>query len=317
MHPQNPAAPTIPHHTTTFTSQHHPTWPYAGLPAGPQWAHATCRCGWTDYAESRHNARVLARHHRRLADRTRVFHPGWASRTGPREHNADAIGMYVSITGHEQAWAVADGIGDDTLAARAARYAAITGTSVAARHGSAAGLLAATDIVRGLDGPDTVMVLATPWPDTDGGGWDIVWTGDCRAYDYDPATGLLRLLTADHTRGEQIRTTFAERYRTEPAELEELAAAHDHVVYSSVGTATASTLGQTTMIGPRRRLLLTSDGIHQAVPHRSIATIARIFTDPEVCARKLTLAARYFGGRDNTTALVIDPQPAVAGRQFP
>ncbi|HEV7976566.1 hypothetical protein [Amycolatopsis sp.] len=59
-----------------------------------------------------------------------------------------------------------------------------------------------------------------------------------------------------------------------------------------------------------RRLLLTSDGIHQAIPRRSIARAARVFTDAEFCARNLTLAARYFGGRDNPTALVVDPQLA-------
>ena len=99
MHPHLPAARAQMHRTTTFATAHHPLWPHAQLPDGPRWAQAICRCGcgWSECAESRHDARVLARHHRRVADPLHHHLPGWASRIGPRACNADAVGLHVAI----------------------------------------------------------------------------------------------------------------------------------------------------------------------------------------------------------------------------
>src|SRR6266540_4303239 len=134
MHPHLPPVRARLHRTTTFTTAHHPVWPHAQLPDGPSWAQAMCRCGWTECAESRHDARVLARHHRRVAD-LQVYLPGWASRIGPRACNADAAGLHVSMTGHQAAWALADGIGDDDAPAHVAGTAATVGSYAAARRG--------------------------------------------------------------------------------------------------------------------------------------------------------------------------------------
>ncbi|UJW32527.1 hypothetical protein L3Q67_01690 [Saccharothrix sp. AJ9571] len=306
MHPHLPPAAQQFHRTTTFAASHHPVWPHVQLPPGPDWAHAVCRCGWAECAESRHDARVLARHHRRFAPRHMMFHPGWACRIGERDHQADATGVHVSITGQHHGWALADGIGDHVNAAHAAAHAAAKASYVAAEHGAVAGLLAAAETLPG-GAEDTVMVVVTPLPSHEGGGWDIAWVGSCRAYEYRADTEVLTQLTEDHTRGQELRTALAHSSSFSPGELEKLAAANDRIVTSSVATATPSTLGHTTTRGRRHRLLLTSDGIHNTVPHRSLARAAATFTDPATRARKLTLAARYFGGTDNATALVIDP----------
>ncbi|WP_158889038.1 PP2C family protein-serine/threonine phosphatase [Amycolatopsis anabasis] len=234
-------------------------------------------------------------------------------RIGDRSYQADATGIHVSITGGQQAWAVADGIGDGPLPAYAAGSAASVASYVAAERGSVAGLLAATDALSGLAYEDTVLVVATPLPDDKGGGWDVAWVGDCRAYEYRPEHDLLAQLTLDHTRGQDLRRSLASRYEGRLDELEKLAGPHDRVVMSSVGSATESTIGHVATFGPRRRLLLTSDGVHKAVPRRSIARAARLFGDPRTCAHKLTVAAQYFGGTDNAAAMVIDPLPGHDG----
>ncbi|GLY42996.1 hypothetical protein Amsp01_090190 [Amycolatopsis sp. NBRC 101858] len=310
MHPHLPPVFDHIHRTSTHASAHHPVWPHAPLPSGPCWTHATCRCGWAEIAESHSDARVLARHHRRYAADHPAYLPGAALRIGGRAHQADATGTHVSTTGARHGWAVADGIGDSALAAHAAGSAAATAAYVAADRGAVAGLLAATGTLAAVHAGDTVMVVAAPLPHEQGGGWDIAWVGDCRAYEYDPDTDVLTQLTVDHTEGQELRESLVERYRDRPQELEELAARRDNVVTSSVATADDHSFGRVTTTGPRRRLLLTSDGVHKPVPHASLVRAVRTFSDPGSCANRVTLAARYFGGTDNAAAMVIDPVPA-------
>ncbi len=310
MHPHLPPALHHIHHTCTYPAQHHPVWPHSQLPPGPSWTHAVCRCGWAEIAESHRDARALARHHRRNAADHPAYLPGAATRIGGRLHQADATGQHVTITGTHYSWALADGIGDSALAAHAAGSAAATAAYLATDRGARAGLFAATATLAAVHGGDTVMVVATPLSPERGDGWDIAWVGDCRAYEYNPATDTLTQLTTDHTQGQHLRDSLAERYRDRPADLEKLASAQDNVVTSSVATADDDTIGHVTTTGPRRRLLLTSDGVHKPVPHASLTRAVRTFSDPGACARRLTLAARFFRGTDNAAAMVIDPVPA-------
>jgi hypothetical protein len=310
MHPHLPPVFDNIHRTSTYAAGHHPVWPHAPLPPGPCWTRVTCRCGWAEIAESHSDARALARHHRRYAAEHPAYLPGSALRIGDRAHQADATGTHVSTTGTRHGWALADGIGDYPPAAHAAGSAAATAAYVAADRGAVAGLLAATGTLSAVLAGDTVMVVAAPLPPERGDGWDIAWVGDCRAYEYDPDADVLTQLTVDHTQGQELRDSLAEHYRDRPQELEELAAGQDNVVTSSVATADRDSLGHVTTTGPRRRLLLTSDGVHKPVLHVSLVRAVRMFGDPAACANRLTLAARYFGGTDNTAAMVIDPVPA-------
>ncbi|MFJ7219427.1 PP2C family protein-serine/threonine phosphatase [Amycolatopsis sp. NPDC098790] len=310
MYPHLPPVFNHIHRTSTYAAGHHLIWPHALLPPGPCWTHATCRCGWAEIAESHRDARALVRDHRRDAADHSAYLPGSALRIGDRTHQADATGTHVSRAGARHGWAVADGIGDYPLAAHAAGSAAATAAYAAADRGAVAGLLAATATLATVHGGDTVMVVAAPLPPEPRDGWDIAWVGDCRAYEYDPLADVLTQLTLDHTDGPELRDSLAEHYRDRPDELEELAARHDNVVTSSVATADHGSLGHVTTTGPRRRLLLTSDGVHKPVPHASLTRACRTFSDPAACANRLTLAARYFGGTDNAAAMVIDPIPA-------
>lgn len=310
MHPHLPLVSDDIHRTSTYAAGHHPIWPHAPLPPGPCWTHATCRCGWAEIAESHSDARALARHHRRYAAEHPTYLPGSALRIGGRSHQADATGTHVSTTGSRHGWAVADGIGDSPVAAHAAGSAAATAAYVAADRGAVAGLLAATGTLAAVHNGDTVMVVAAPLPPDRGGGWDIAWVGHCRAYDYDPDTDVLTQLTVDHTEGQQLRDSLAGYYRDRPQDLEDLAARRDNVVTTSVATADHDCLGHVTTTGPRRRLLLTSNGVHTPVPHTSLLRACRTFRGPGGCANRMTVAAQYFGGTDNAAAMVIDPVPA-------
>ncbi len=296
--------------TSTSASARHPVWPHAPLPPGPAWTHASCRCGWAEIAESHSDARVLARHHRRYAADHASYLPGAARRIGGRTHQTDATGTHVSIAGARHGWALASGMGDHPLATHAAGSAAAIAAYVAADRGAVAGLLAATATLAAVHDGDTVMVAAAPLPPARGTGWDIAWVGNCRAYEYDAGTDVLTQLTIDHTHGQYLRDRLAEFYRNRPRELEAAAAAQDNIITRTVATTTPETLGHITTTGPRRRLLLTSDGVHLPVPHTSLVRAVRSCSDPAACANRLTLAARYFGGTDNAAALVIDPVPA-------
>ncbi|WP_215543333.1 PP2C family protein-serine/threonine phosphatase [Amycolatopsis sp. CA-230715] len=236
---------------------------------------AECRCGWAECAESPHDARVLARHHRQFSGARNSFHPAHATRIGGRLHQADAIGVHVSITGQHQVWAVADGIGDQPQSAHAAGSAATIASYVAADRGAVAGLLAATHALSQLPRADTVLVVAAPLPPEQGSGWDIAWVGDCRAYEVRPDLDVCAQLTLDHTHGQQLRTALADRYRDRRHDLEALARASDHIVTTSVASATPETVGRTRIHGPRRRLILTSDGLHKHMPARALARATR------------------------------------------
>jgi protein phosphatase len=151
------------------------------------------------------------------------------------------------------------------------------------------------------------MAVATPRADDCGGGWDIVWCGDVRAYVRSPDGQLLQW-TVDHTDGQVLReraTTDTER---------ELASQFDHVVTTHLATVTRTSLGSVNVPGPHDhgghgRLLLTTDGVHKALPPSSIARAASLFRDPQVCAQRLVTAAIRAGSRDNATALVADRVP--------
>jgi hypothetical protein len=117
-----------------------------------------------------------------------------------------------------------------------------------------------------VDALERGLLVREVRPPERGDGWDIAWVGSRRAYEYDPGTGILTQLTADHTYGQQLRDSLAERYRDRPQDLEDLAAGQDHVVAGSVATADDDTIGHVTTTGPRRRLLPTSDGVRKPVP---------------------------------------------------
>ncbi|ADJ48487.1 serine/threonine protein phosphatase [Amycolatopsis mediterranei S699] len=222
---------------------------------------------------------------------TRPGYPRWhtASAQGPRSLNADAVGAYAAAGGPGIAFALADGVGDDPTAARAARTAAAAAARTPVHKGPVEAVLAAQRAVREQTLGDAVLVVAMP---AEHGGYRIAWVGDARAYAWDGTT--LSPLTTDHTLAEFFRA----RHQPVTPRME-------HVVTTSVRTAEAHEIGtaETTSAG----LLLTSDGIHKPLTGSGIRAV---LAQPGTGAAELVEAALARGGSDNATALYVEPLEA-------
>ncbi|MEU4095956.1 protein phosphatase 2C domain-containing protein [Streptomyces sp. NPDC026673] len=228
--------------------------------------------------------------------------PRWIASTrtdqGPRLFMADAAADFAHL-----AWAVADGIGDDwepadaaALAAGAAPYAALSG-------GAACGIAAARAALqdyydgcpRGQEG-DCVMVCAVPMSQRHGGGFDVAWVGDCRAYVVQD--GAARQVTQDRTQGERMRQ-YADPYWAT------IASSHDHIVTTSV--LRDEPIDSVRITGPVQRLMLCTDGITKVVPAANIARILTVDIRPRHVTRALVDAARSRRrGTDNIAVTVIE-----------
>ncbi|WP_020666336.1 PP2C family protein-serine/threonine phosphatase [Amycolatopsis nigrescens] len=220
--------------------------------------------------------------------------PRWhtASAQGPRAVNADAVGAFADPATHRVVFALADGVGDDAGAARAARVAASAAARTPAEAGPVAAVLAARRAVLADPGAsDCVLVVAMPFGNTGGSGYRIAWVGDARAYrwdDRDPAPP--RQLTTDHTLAQYFRA----RHQATTPRME-------HMVLTSVRTAGDREIGTTELRGDAG-LLLTSDGVHKTL---APAAIGEILTQPGRAAAALVETAITLGGTDNATAIVV------------
>jgi protein phosphatase len=217
----------------------------------------------------------------------------WASRQGPRRHQADAAAVYRSATGRRAA-AVADGVGDSAGAGFAARLVADHAVRVAALEGRPdVALLAAHDLLtsaRDLVPGDAAAVVALG-PGGDDPRWRLAWVGDCRALSWDGRA--LRTLTADHTVAAALR---ARGLHVHPR----LA----HVLTVSARTVRPGEVGVAVVDDPGT-LLLISDGVHRSVAAPALAAaLAGGGSDAERAERIVALADAA-GATDNATALVV------------
>ncbi|MEU2462111.1 protein phosphatase 2C domain-containing protein [Streptomyces sp. NPDC012473] len=235
----------------------------------------------------------------------------WTSATvtdqGPRRVMADAAAMCRNQANQHRhtAWSVADGIGDDYEPAHAAQTAAEIAAHAAAAGGALHGIATARRELqyeyegapRGQEG-DCVMVTAVPFPEDAGGGFDIAWVGDCRAYSV--RHGALYQETEDHTQGAAMRQSAHEWSR-------EIASGYDHVVTRSV--LRDSEIASVRITGPVERLLLCTDGASKVLPAEVIAEILTGTNSPPQAARALVAAARARpGARDNIAVTVLMPR---------
>jgi serine/threonine protein phosphatase PrpC len=221
--------------------------------------------------------------------------PTWhtASAQGPRTINADAVGAYADKLTNNVVFALADGVGDDRAAARAARIAASAAVRSPADEGPVAALLAAQKAVRGdTEAGDCVLVVALPFTDVAGSGYRIGWVGDVRAYAWSGDS--LRQLTKDHTLAQYFRD------RDQP-----VVPRMEHLVTTSVRTAGTNEFGTTEVRTPAG-LLLTSDGVHKILGDAAMAEILR---RPRNSAAALVDAAVAAGGSDNATAIMLECAP--------
>ncbi|MEC3982246.1 PP2C family protein-serine/threonine phosphatase [Amycolatopsis sp. H20-H5] len=218
-------------------------------------------------------------------------YPSWhtASAQGPRTSNADAVGAFAAAAGPGIVFALADGVGDDPGAAKAARTAASVAVRTPVAEGPVAAVLAAQRAVRELGGTgDSVLVVAMPTA----GGYRVAWVGDARAYAWDGF--VLRQVTTDHTLAEYFR-----------AQDQPTAPHMEHIVTTSVRTAHENEIGTAEVAGGG--LLLTSDGVHKAL---TVAMMAAILAEPGKAAAALTETAIAVGGTDNATAIFVEPPPS-------
>lgn len=199
-----------------------------------------------------------------------------ASHQGSREVNADAAAAANGVV------ALADGVGDNSTAARAALLAATTAAGVPALAGPEAALSAAHEA---LTAGDCVMVVAQPF----GGGYRVGWVGDARAYAWDGRE--LRQLTRDHT--------LAQYFRDHGSAV---APRMEHVVTASVHTASPSAKRYGVTESDAANLVLTTDGVHRTLTHEAMTTILRHSSNP---AEALVQAAHRAGAKDNATAVVL------------
>ncbi|NNH69573.1 serine/threonine protein phosphatase [Nocardia uniformis] len=226
-----------------------------------------------------------------------------ASRVGRRKVNADAVAMITDTRRGRTAFVVADGVGDQSAAARAARIVARTAARVAVVHGAREGILAAQrELLRELpdSAADSVLVVAVlPAGGQDDGPCDIAWVGDCRAYRWNGR--VLHQITTDHTVAEYFR---ARGHNPLPG--------MGHLVTSSARTARSSDIGQTATGSSTGRFLLCTDGVGKRLEMADIKAILAEGMPTGSTVDALIEAALNTGGTDNATALVIDAIPAHA-----
>ena len=215
-----------------------------------------------------------------------------AGARGPRLINADAVAAYRRPGTSGTAFALADGVGDDPRAARAAQLAAAAAVRADTDDPAQAILAAQKAVLADEDAADCVLVVALP----DGDGYRIGWVGDARAY---AAIGNeLRQVTTDQT----LANHFRARGVTPNPRME-------HVVIVSVRTTTPPEIGTTTVPAPEF-LVLASDGVHGRVGDDVMLQALRYAPDP---AAALVEAATVAGTTDNATALVVQCLPARTG----
>lgn len=225
-----------------------------------------------------------------------------ATRQGTDTPNCDRAAHYTSELG-VTAGAVIDGTGHDDTIAEVMHAVAAVAVRVGAQRGALAGLMSAAELVtdRGPDGygPTGVGVLAVPFYDT----VDVAWIGDCRAYGWDGnGSGLIRY-TTDHTLGEQLRRNGA------PWEVSE---EHNNWSVTTLCHATIATIRQV-QIPAGHTVILTSDGVHDAITRDRLAGIVREHAhDPQALADALVAAPEtdQDGFRDDATALILETREA-------
>ena len=210
------------------------------------------------------------------------------SRRGPRQINADATAVHHDPVTGRSAYVVADGVGDSEAAGEAARLAARIAAETAVVAGPEAAVFAAQQALRDSEG-DCVLAVVVP----DGYTCAVAWVGDCRVY-YSNGR-VLQQVTVDHT--------VAEHYR---ARGQAVQPRMEHLVTTSVKTVKPEWIGTTTTSVAAGRLLLCSDGVHRTLSAHDIQDVLDQPVCPDAAAELLVERALEHGGRDNSTALVLD-----------
>lgn len=224
-----------------------------------------------------------------------------ASRRGTRERNADATAWFTVADGTTAA-TIVDGIGNSSTIATLTPVLAQVAARIGAQRGGLAGILSAAALVADPGagtgtGPDAVAVLAVVEP---GEATSVTWVGDCRAYGWDGTA--LRCYSTDHTVGQQLRVNGV------PVEL---AAEHDNWVRATLATAVVATVYEVE-IPAGELVLLTSDGVHDQLPHVELVMLVDQYAHVPVTLTEAIVAAvsDVDGYRDDATVAVLEAAAA-------
>jgi serine/threonine protein phosphatase PrpC len=216
-----------------------------------------------------------------------------ATRRGARRVNADAVASRVDPDSHGVVVALADGIGDQALAAQVARAAVDASARTSCEAGPVEAVLAAQRVLRTRypAGGDCVLVVAMPFP----GCHRLAWVGNCRAYRWDADT--LEQVSADQTMAEHFRV----RHQQATPRME-------HVITNTVRTTLPEDIRWTEVNTVHSGLMLSSDGVHRVLAESVIHSVlvqprAAIATPLAAC---LVDTALRLGGRDNASAVVAE-----------
>ncbi|WP_181785112.1 SpoIIE family protein phosphatase [Streptomyces phytophilus] len=192
--------------------------------------------------------------------------------------------------------AVCDGAGHapDTVAYANLAPAVITHTSAVV--GGLAAMITAGQMAHAYDTPPHVSAVTARMA-PDGRTW-LYWIGDCRAYGWDGQR--LAQHTTDQTLGEFLRLNGGVP--------EDIARRHDNWFRLGLWQATSATVMEGAIPAETGLVLLTTDGIHDQIPHGEMERLATEHEgDPQALADALTAAAPEDDGgyRDDATVIVL------------
>ena len=129
----------------------------------------------------------------------------------------------------------------------------------------------------------------------------VAHVGDSRLYDLEPRAGVLHQRTSDHN----LRNELRARGRSLQEAVEEGLPLAGLVSYVGMPDDELRVDVFSWSPGPGTRLLLCSDGVHGSLGHGEIAEVLSTFTARRA-ATELTQRADAAGGRDNSTAVVVE-----------
>lgn len=129
----------------------------------------------------------------------------------------------------------------------------------------------------------------------------VAHVGDSRLYDFEPRAGVLHQRTSDHN----LRNELRARGRSLQEAVEEGLPLAGLVSYVGMPDDELRVDVFSWSPGPGTRLLLCSDGVHGSLGHGEIAEVLSTFTARRA-ATELTQRADAAGGRDNSTAVVVE-----------
>ncbi|WP_194918207.1 PP2C family serine/threonine-protein phosphatase [Catenulispora rubra] len=234
---------------------------------------------------------------------------GTAQRGGTRPWCCDGSFVYRYEPDEVTAACVTDAPGSSEKIGHTARLLAEVAARMAARRSVFSGLTAAGELVAFPQTDDdarsdAVAVVAVMWD----AGASIGWVGDARGWSWDGQT--LTQVTTDQTMAAWLAARGSEHTGLEiSADLMDFGNAFMRV---SLATASAAAIREA-RVDADLTVILTSDGVHDALGPERMTEIARTHSDdPQALAEALAAAPDIDedGYRDDATVVVLAPPTA-------